>query len=38
MTAPAMTGAVSLVVNGEAHSRVVAARKTLADFLREDLG
>jgi carbon-monoxide dehydrogenase small subunit len=27
---------VSLTVNGEQHSRVVEARKTLADFLRED--
>jgi carbon-monoxide dehydrogenase small subunit len=27
---------VSLTVNGEQHSKVVEARKTLADFLRED--
>jgi carbon-monoxide dehydrogenase small subunit len=29
---------VSLVVNGEAHSREVDARSLLVDFLREDLG
>jgi len=30
--------AVHLVVNGQAVARTVEARKTLADFLREDLG
>ena len=32
-----MTRTVRLRVNGEPHERVVEVRKTLADFLREDL-
>ena len=29
---------VRVTVNGRVHERTVEARKTLADFLREDLG
>jgi carbon-monoxide dehydrogenase small subunit len=32
------TRAVSVAVNGRSYQRVVPVRKTLADFLREDLG
>ena len=37
MAEPALTLTVDLVVNGETHSRDAEARRTLADFLREDL-
>jgi aerobic carbon-monoxide dehydrogenase small subunit len=38
MAGPAHTLTVELVVNGEAYTREVEARRTLADFLREELG
>ncbi|HUT48779.1 MAG TPA: (2Fe-2S)-binding protein [Alphaproteobacteria bacterium] len=37
MVEPVHALLVDLVVNGEAYSREVEARRTLADFLREDL-
>jgi aerobic carbon-monoxide dehydrogenase small subunit len=33
-----LTRAISVTVNGQRHEREVPVRKTLADFLREDLG
>ena len=35
---PVESAEIAVVVNGEEHRRTVPARKTLADFLREDLG
>jgi carbon-monoxide dehydrogenase small subunit len=36
--APATSRRIDVVVNGERRAREVAARRTLAEFLREDLG
>lgn len=38
MAVPARTVSLQLVVNGIAHSAEVEARRTLADFLRDELG
>jgi carbon-monoxide dehydrogenase small subunit len=38
MVQPAQKLTFELVVNGVSHSREVEARRTLADFLRDDLG
>jgi aerobic-type carbon monoxide dehydrogenase small subunit (CoxS/CutS family) len=38
MRAPATSRVIDVVVNGQRHTADVAARRTLAEFLREDLG
>jgi aerobic-type carbon monoxide dehydrogenase small subunit (CoxS/CutS family) len=38
MSVPAETLSIDVAVNGERHRLEVEARRTLADFLREDLG
>lgn len=38
MTTPSDRMTIDVVVNGESYRRDVEARRTLADFLREDLG